>query len=174
MESNHHLEEQMYESDLFMSHFKKMGGLEYLEGGIESGFKQATKKEFEPRLLQCKGARYPRVFAVDMKADSVNQGDVFILDLNDKIYFWPGDECNVKEKMKGLEITTNIRKSERHCHAEIYFPKENAEHDKEFWDALGGKPAVINPATDDSAAEAGNDPNMTYSLFKVSNDTGKI
>jgi gelsolin len=39
MESNHHLEEQMYESDLFMSYFRKMGGLEYLPGGIESGFK---------------------------------------------------------------------------------------------------------------------------------------
>ena len=76
--------------------------------------------------------------------------------------------------MKGLEITTNLRKTERHCHAEIYFPKENAAADAEFWDALGGKPAVVNPATDDSAAEAGNDPNMTYSLFKVSNDTGQI
>lgn len=29
MNSNHHLEEQMYESDLFLSYFKKNGGVEY-------------------------------------------------------------------------------------------------------------------------------------------------
>jgi hypothetical protein len=57
----------MYESDLFMSYFRKMGGIEYLPGGVESGFKQVEKKEFVP-------------FEVDMKADSVNLGDVFILD----------------------------------------------------------------------------------------------
>jgi hypothetical protein len=91
--------------------------------------------------LQCKGERYPRVFNVEMKADSVNQGDVFILDMNEKIYFWPGDECNVTEKMKALEVATNMRKAERHCAAEIYFPKENEAVDKEFWDILGGKPA---------------------------------
>ena len=52
MSSNHHLEEQMYESDLFMSYFKKYGGVEYQPGGIESGFRDVTKpKEFKPRLL---------------------------------------------------------------------------------------------------------------------------
>ena len=163
----------MHESDKFMSYFKKTG-VEYLPGGIESGFKEATKQFFEPRLLQVKGARYPRVFSVPMVADSINEGDAFILDLNERILFWPGNSCNVNEKMKGLEVTTNIRKTDRHCHAEIYFPRENDEIDKEFWDALGGKPATINPATDDSAAETADDPNMKYALFKISNDTGKI
>lgn len=40
--------------------------------------------------------------------------------------------------MKALEVCTNMRKSERHCKAEIYFPKENADVNKEFWDYLGG------------------------------------
>jgi len=114
MASSHHLEEQMYEGDMFLSYFKKTG-VEYLPGGIESGFRMVEEKKFEPRLLQCKGERYPRVFAVDMKADSVNQGDVFILDMGMKIYFWPGDECNVTEKMKALEVATNMRKAERHA-----------------------------------------------------------
>jgi gelsolin len=90
--SNHHLEEEMYESELFLSYFKKMGGVEYRPGGVESGFRDVTKpKEFTNRLLHIKGHRYPRIFPVDMKADSINNGDVFVLDANTKIYFWTGD-----------------------------------------------------------------------------------
>jgi gelsolin len=133
-----------------------------------------TEKEFKPRLLQVKGQAYPRVFEVEIKADSINEGDVFILDMNDKIYFWPGQDCNVTEKMKALEVATNMRKSERHCQADIMFPKENDAVDKEFWDQLGGKPAVIKPATNDEAAEAGDDGNLMYKLYKVSNETGKL
>lgn len=126
-----------------------------MPGGIESGFNMVTEKVFVPRLLQCKGERYPRVFEVDMKADSINEGDVFILDMNQKIYFWPGKDCSVTEKMKALEVATNMRKSERHAQADVIFPKESEDIDKEFWDHLGGKPAVINAATPDDAAEAG-------------------
>lgn len=54
------------------------------------------------------------MFTVEMKADSINEGDVFILDMNEKIFFWPGDKCNINEKMKGLEVVTNMRRQERH------------------------------------------------------------
>ena len=50
MSSSHHLEEQMYEGDMFLSYFKKTG-VEYLAGGIESGFNIVGEKKFEPRLL---------------------------------------------------------------------------------------------------------------------------
>lgn len=48
--SHHHLEEQLYEGDQFLSYFKK-SGVEYLPGGIESGFNIVKEKVFEPRLL---------------------------------------------------------------------------------------------------------------------------
>ena len=108
-----------------------------------------------------------------MEAASINEGDAFILDLNERIFFWPGKDCNVNEKMKGLEVTTNIRKTERHCHADIFFPRENDKIDEEFWSHLGGKPATINPATEDTAP-AEDDADMKYALYKISNDTGKI
>ena len=114
------------------------------------------------------------MFSVEMKADSVNEGDVFILDMNDKIYFWPGESCNVNEKMKGLEVATNIRKSERHAQAEMQFPKEDPAVDAEFWGYLGGKPDKINPPTPDADAEAGSDQDHFYKFFKVSNETGKL
>lgn len=40
-DSSHHLEEQNHEGDLFMSYFKGTG-VQYLPGGIESGFKDVT------------------------------------------------------------------------------------------------------------------------------------
>jgi hypothetical protein len=171
MSSRHHLEEQNYEGEQFLAYFKP-NGVEYVPGGIESGFKMVEEKVFEPRLLHVKGERYPRMFTVEMKADSINDGDVFILDMNDKIFFWPGDKCNVNEKMKGLEVCTNMRKSERHCAAEIYFPKESAEVDAEFWGHLGGKPAAINPATPDDAVEESEE--AKYAFYKISNESGKL
>jgi len=50
MASSHHLEEQMYEGDQFLSYFKK-SGVEYVPGGIESGFNIVSNKVFVPRLL---------------------------------------------------------------------------------------------------------------------------
>lgn len=130
-------------------------------------------KVFEPVLFQCKGERYPRIFSVPMVADSVNEGDVFILDMNKKIYMWPGKDCNVNEKMKALEIITNIAKFERHLDCEICFPLEDAKIDEEFWGHLGGKPAVIKPATPDNENDPEGD-DLKYSFYKISNDTGKL
>jgi len=175
MDSSHHLEEQMYEGEKFLSYFKD-NGLQYLPGGIESGFKIVDPdKPVETRLLQCKGERYPRVFSVPVEANSINTGDVFILETNEKIYYWPGPHCNVNEKMKGLEVTTNMRKSERHCKVDVWFPLEDPAVDAEFWAILGGKPATINPPTSDAAAEAGDgDGAQIYKFYKVSNETGKL
>lgn len=162
----------MYESEVFMSYFKKNGGVEYLPGGIESGFRDVTKpKEFIVRLLHVKGERYPRIFPVDLKADSVNEGDVFILDKDTKIYFWVGDQCNVNEKCKALEFCNNLRKFERHCKADIVFPKEDAAIDAEFWAELGGKPDKINPPIPDTEAP---EEDQTYQFWKISDETGKI
>jgi hypothetical protein len=95
-----------------MSYFTHV---EYLDGGIEGAFKDVSVKKFVPRLLQCKGERHPRVFKVEMKPESVNLGDVYILDMDSKLYFWEGPECNVTERMKALEVVTNMRKAERHA-----------------------------------------------------------
>jgi hypothetical protein len=40
----------MYEGEQFLSYFKKTG-VEYLPGGVASGFKNVEERKFEPRLL---------------------------------------------------------------------------------------------------------------------------
>jgi hypothetical protein len=171
MASRHHLELMMEETQMFMSLWK--GGIFYLEGGVDSGFTHVEPKTYEHRLMIVKGKRYPRVFNMPMVANSINEGDVFILDLGMKLYYWPGVDANVNEKVKGMEIVINIKNTERGANPKLFYPRDKSpEADEEFWAALGGRPATINPATSDE--EDTSDPNFAYTLWQVSNASGSL
>jgi hypothetical protein len=74
--------------------------------------------------------------------------------------------------MKGLEVATNIYKSERHCQVEIVHPRDHEDIEAEFWELLGGKPDVINPPTSDVIDD--DDDATYYQFYKVYiNDAGK-
>jgi Gelsolin repeat len=143
----------MEEGPLFLSYFKS--GIFYLEGGVESGFKHVEPKTYEKKLYIIKGKRYPRVWSVPIEANSLNEGDVFILDMGMKLYFWPGKDCNVNEKMKGMEIIFNIKNRERGGHPVHLYPREDDQAETEFWAELGGKPDHINPAVPDEGVDGG-------------------
>lgn len=57
-----HREVQGHESKKFLSYFPK--GIQYLEGGVETGFKHVDRDKFESRLLHVKGRRNVRVSQV--------------------------------------------------------------------------------------------------------------
>ena len=173
MSSRHHLEEQGYETDLFMSYFK--AGLFYLEGGVESGFKKVATDVHEPKLLQVKGKRYPRVFSVPLSGDSLNEGDCFVLDLGDVLYCWNGKDANMFEKQKAGEIAQAIKQNDRHNKSRVDFVQTMAEGDQApFWDALGGRPASIKPATPDEVPAGSEEERLRYRLFHVSDDSGSV
>lgn len=65
---------------MFMAIFKSMGGIEYLPGGVDSGFTHVERDVWPLRLLHCKGRRVVRTQEVPPVVASLNQGDVFILD----------------------------------------------------------------------------------------------
>jgi len=163
----------MEESQLFLSYFRD--GLFYLEGGVDSGFKHVEPKTYEKKLYIVKGKRYPRVWTKELTADSLNEGDVFILDLGLKLYFWPGKDCNVNEKVKGMEILFNIKNHERGSLPVHFYPREDSKADAEFWAELGGKPDKINDAIpDDNVQEGSAGGELSYNLFRVSNASGTL
>lgn len=86
---------------------------------METGFKKVEKDKYEPRLLQVKGRRNVRVTQVRLAWDSMNSGDVFILDLGLTIYVWNGKEASRLEKIKGLDVARRIRDEERGARAAI-------------------------------------------------------
>lgn len=111
-EAVQHREVQGHESELFLSYFAGQGGIRVLEGGYESGFNivkpeswsekilfkhlvfvfdRASEKQ-GPRLLQVKGRKLLRVSEVPLARDSLNAGDVFIVDLGLSIFQWSGKD----------------------------------------------------------------------------------
>ena len=100
-EAVQHREVQGGESDEFLSLFKC---IRYLEGGVASGFKHVDRDAFTTRLLQVKGRRNIRVQQVPLRPDSMNSGDVFILDAGRNIYQWNGKGSSKVERIKALQV----------------------------------------------------------------------
>jgi len=159
-----HREVQGYESKLFMSYFQP--GPMIMHGGIESGFRHVKPEEYRPRLLHIKGKKYVRVREVPMKANSLNGGDIFILDLGLKIIQWNGKKAGVSEKSKAT-ILTRALDDERGGKPTVVVLQEG-DKDKEFWDPLGGFSTV--------PAEGEPDDEITgeKKLFRLSDASGKI
>lgn len=85
-----------------------------MEGGIDSGFSRVAPTEYQPRLLHVKGkGKAVRVQEVPLTRDSLNEGDVFILDNGLSLFQWNGSHSSVFEKRKGSETITHIRE-DRH------------------------------------------------------------
>ena len=91
----------------------------YLSGGVESGFRKVEKDKYEPRLLHIKGRRNIRVQQTRLAWNSMNSGDVFILDMGLIMYIWNGRHAGRLEKIKGLEVANRIRDEERGGRAKL-------------------------------------------------------
>eukprot|EP01130_Rhizamoeba_saxonica_P018040 TRINITY_DN8927_c0_g1_i1.p1 TRINITY_DN8927_c0_g1~~TRINITY_DN8927_c0_g1_i1.p1 ORF type:complete len:849 (-),score=234.30 TRINITY_DN8927_c0_g1_i1:52-2598(-) len=130
-------ETQEHESDLFLSFFKT--GVRYVEPIELSMQKNLRDGEFPTKLYHLKGRRNVRVNLVEITFESLNSGDVFILDANEVIYQWNGKTASRMEKAKALDLTVRLRDERMNrLKAEIVIIEEGRETD-EFWNELGGQ-----------------------------------
>jgi len=163
-----HREVQDHESSLFISYFEKFGGIKILEGGIESGFHHVDPQNYKPRLLWIKGKKNVRVREVPREVSSLNNGDVFILDMGLKIYQWNGSKAGIFEKSKAGQLCRAFD-SERNGKPEVIVQEEGSE-DQEFWNGLGGKGTITD------SSKVPNDDEWEHStdkkLFKLSDTQG--
>jgi len=166
-----HREVQGYESNLFMSYFKSQ--ITIMEGGIETGFHHVKPEEYKPRLLHFKGKKNVRVTEVALARDSLNSGDVFILDAGLNIYQWDGKESAPGERFKASQVAHALVE-ERKGLAKVTVYDEGTKDAKPFWDLLGGEGPVK------TAKEGGDDSLVTKNekfekrLMEVSDSTGKL
>lgn len=167
-----HREVQEHESQQFQSLFKSYGGLRYLAGGVESGFKKVDRDAYEKRLLHIKGKRNVRVSQVETSSKSLNRGDVFVLDCGLKIFQWNGEKSSRTERAKALEVVRQIRDEERGGRATIVVIEDGKDNDSEFFQELGGK-GTIKEATDDDA-EYEKKKGTALKLYRVSDASGSL
>jgi gelsolin len=161
-----HREIQGHESELFLSYFKK---IEFLNGGVDTGFKHVEEKKHQNRLFHLKGKKNVVVREVEFSIKSLNCGDVFVLDAGHDIYQMNGKECGAMEKAKAAELTRAID-DERGGKPNVWVFEQEDRNDvnaNKFWELLGVR-AEIAPATPDVPQPA------EKKLFRLSDETGKM
>mmetsp|Transcript_19201 Transcript_19201/g.27350 ORF Transcript_19201/g.27350 Transcript_19201/m.27350 type:complete len:396 (-) Transcript_19201:97-1284(-) len=146
-----HREVQHHESDSFLKCFEN-GTIQYLDGGIDSGFRHVEAGEpgtvsNEPKLYLVKKVnRVTRSIQIpihgsDDTPGGLNHGDTFVLDCNDKVYTWFGDTCSPFEKHMAAQVAHNITSS-RNGKASLAQIDDEGSQDEDaiaFWDVIGCK-----------------------------------
>jgi len=105
---------------------------EYLEGGINSGFKHVKPEGHDPRLFCARRVKgKTTVFQCPLRKALITKGDCFVLDAPDKIYVYDGAESSPFEKKAANDKAENIENARD--------DKAEATHDIDdgFWAMLG-------------------------------------
>ncbi|KAE9023440.1 Villin-1 [Phytophthora rubi] len=161
-----HRECQGYESALFLSYFKSTG-LQYLEGGVASGFNEVKRDEYVTRLYRIKGKRTVRVEQVPLQSSALSVDDAYVLDAGLELYVYAGEEANRLEKAKALEFVSKTREAHG-GRANVTFIDEEPEN-AAFWEVLGGFTSVTRSGETDEHHENAVKKNTT--VLRVSGST---
>lgn len=168
-----HREVQGHESQEFLDLFK--GQITLLSGGVDSGFKHVEPEKYEPRLLHIKGQKKVRVTQVDKSRDSMNSGDVFILDQGLKLYQFNGKKSGPMEKQKGASIIRAIKDERKGLPSILVIEEgEKGPDAQEFWKHLGGEGPIKTAEEGGSDAESEKEMAKIRRLFRSSDESGKL
>jgi len=145
-----------------------------MEGGVASGFNHVKPKEYRPRLLQMKGRKTVHVSEVPTAVGSLNNGDVFLLDLGAEVIQWNGIKSGMFEKRKAVEIIAALREDRNGRVAVTVM--DGLEDNKNFWETLGQAGGAV-PA-ESALAAITEDVEKKFDgpkrLFKLSDSSGNL
>lgn len=169
-----HREVQEHESDRFQSMFKS--GIQYLEGGVDSGFVDTSKLKFNKRLYHIKGRRKVRITQTAVSWESLNEGDVFVLDCKETVWCWVGQDCSRLEKIKGMEFARKIKDEERGGRATLVLAEDQLLKNKFLEQLDVDDPSSVRVK---SAEEGGDDEladkiERKISLHRVCDASGQL
>jgi advillin len=156
--------------DLFLSYFKK-DGIEYLQGGVASGFSTVKRDEFATHLYQVKGKHTVRVTQIEVKNSSLTIDDVYVLDLGLQLFQFNGSKANRMEKAKGLEFVRKLNNDARGGRATVTIIDEDPKNET-FWRTLGGYIDVKKVGGDDEDHDKLSKKSTT--VLRLSDTTGQL
>lgn len=173
-----HREVQEFESGEFLNIFSEIlavGGIRYLEGGVDTGFKHVEPEKYRSRLMHLKGHKKIRISEVALDVGSLNSGDVFILDAGLKIYVFIGKSAGMFEKNKAREVSGAL-KTERKGKAELIGIAEGDtdENAAEFFKLLGGSCSSRIKTAEQGGKDDEAEKDAVKKLFRVSDATGSL
>lgn len=123
-----HRELQSSPSDDFLALFPR---LTVRSGGVASGFNHVERDaEKEPILTLLRvfrpsgGAAGVVVHEVEPEWRSLDEGDVFVLDVGDKIWVWQGAKCSPMEKAKAAQVVHDMTLA-KHVDVEVLSQSES-------------------------------------------------
>mgnify|MGYP000367757218 FL=1 len=164
-----HRQVEAHESRDFVKLFEQ---LNYLEGGIESGFNHIEPDAYIAKLLMVRNQDgSTKVIQVPLSAASFNQGDCFVLDSGAKVYTWHGEQSSPFERHKCCMVAHNIvsnRLGKSRC---IQWD----EDEEGFWSLLGGKAPIASAEEGNLIARSKTLEEVGEGiLYKLSDESGKL
>jgi len=166
-QATQHREKQGHESAMFLSYFPK--GFKIQEGGHASGFHHVDQPNYKPRLLEVQGSgRNTRVVPVELKIASLNEEDVFILDLGLKLIQFNGKDAKALAKRKAEEVCADFgHERNGKAHHVIVDSGDSGKDADEFWDRFGGKKPIAAKSSTTSHPGESVHPHADGSALKM-------
>lgn len=141
-------------------------------------FKSSEPEVYKPRLLQMASiGGNIRVLQVPLTSSSLNDGDVFILDNGLSVYQFNAPNCNVKERIRAMEIVNEDIRAARDGEPELIILDGDQVFDCEpFWELLGEKIDELPAVEEDRDIPVPDDVDFSGSkrLYKISNESGEM
>ncbi|VUC34591.1 unnamed protein product [Clonostachys rosea] len=124
-----HRELQRSPSDDFLSLFPRIS---ILSGGVSTGFRHVEDEEPKEETITLLrvfsnpsgGADGVIVHEVEPTWQSLDEGDVFVLDAGDKIWVWQGKNCSPFEKAKASQVAHDMTQA-KHADVEVVSQTES-------------------------------------------------
>ena len=172
-----HREIQASPSDEFVALFPR---LTVRRGGIASGFRhveEGQKEEVTTLLRVFKHAAAGRdsivVLEVEPTWQSLDEGDVFVLDKGDKIWVWQGKKCSPMEKAKAAQVVHDMTLAK---HVDVEVLAQNESRSRTVVGLLGGgdQTGDFHAARPLGVSAAAAEHARPRRLFRLSDASGQL
>ncbi|KAJ3301510.1 hypothetical protein HDV03_000707 [Kappamyces sp. JEL0829] len=123
------------ESNDFLEQFS--GKIELLDHSFatETGLYMPEERRYPTKLYRVDGKSQLPLFLVELKRETLDPRNVYILDAGREIYQWNGKDSSLQSKSKARMIASRINKEERVGKAE-YVEQEQGQENERFCEIL--------------------------------------